>query len=70
MLVHKCKKCGSYSKNRLAGDDIEDTIVDLYKKTKDKTEKDLIVDNTKVRLLDGSDEREIMTQLYGKNFIA
>lgn len=70
MLVHKCKKCGALSKNRLAGDDVESAVVDLYTKTKESVEKTMVVDGTQVRLLDGSDEREIMTQLYGKNFIA
>lgn len=68
MLVHQCQKCGVLGKNRLAGDDREDSVVGIYKQSLNRNDKTVIVAGSPVRLLDESDEREIMTQLYGKNY--
>lgn len=68
MLVHQCLKCGVVGKNRLAGDDQESSILAVYKQSLENKIKTVIVSQIPVRLLDESDEREIMTQLFGKNY--
>jgi len=66
MIIHKCTKCGKVSINRIAGDDHEKEIFNLFKKTininkelKEKLEeKDIIP-------LREEDKEELTRQLLG-----
>lgn len=35
MIVHRCVRCGKISKNRIAGDDNEYSLISLLEKTED-----------------------------------
>lgn len=64
MLVHQCQKCGTISKNRIAGDDDPQAILDLFNQTKNNPQPK----NIDFPLLTATDEREIITQLFGKAY--
>jgi hypothetical protein len=69
MVVHRCQKCGRISKNRLAGDDRETKIVELYKQSVATRPTEAVVadlESEEIRLLGPEDEREVLIQLYGK----
>lgn len=69
MLVHRCQICGKISLNRIAGDDEVEAIWAVFEKSlnlEEETKKEL---GTKgIKILDKNDEKEIKTQLYGKNY--
>lgn len=57
MLMHKCVECGVTGKNRIAGDDDEEVVLEVFwGGCKSPTP----------GLLTEKDEREIITQLYGR----
>lgn len=58
-LVHRCQSCAAISKNRLAGDDNPDQVLKIYHQSLKQSFPDIV-------LLAKTDEREIITQLYGK----
>ncbi len=58
-IVHRCQACSTISKNRLAGDDQPQSILDLYYRSVNHPASGATV-------LAASDEREIITQLFGR----
>jgi len=70
MLVHKCTKCGKISINRVAADDSEKEIINVFEnglnldgETKDR------VENMKIEILLEKDRKDLEDQLFGKNII-
>lgn len=59
MIVHKCKKCGYISTNRIAGDDDERAILEVF-------EQSLSAQTPPVNLLGEDDREELERQLFGK----
>jgi len=57
MVVHRCLSCGSIPQNRIAGDDIPETILSLIHEKSDPP-----IDG----LLSCGDIHEIYEALYGK----
>lgn len=69
MVVHKCVKCGVVRKNRIAGDDKEEIILEIFKKSVEKAvskEVEAALLSEDIHLLGKTDEREVLTQLFGK----
>ena len=69
MLVHQCQKCGAFSLNRLAADDEIQMVLQVFESSKKKNK--VILDKLKedhIELLTEKDEKEIKTQLFGKEF--
>jgi RNHCP domain len=67
MLIHLCSICHKLSINRIAGDDPEGTIVDIYTRSislADSTKQRL--KNEDIYLLSEADAPELRTQLFGK----
>ena len=61
MIVHKCESSGSVSKNRIAGDDEPESILKVFKKSVDQ--------DSNVNLLGIDEEKEVLTQLFGKPWV-
>lgn len=68
MIVHQCKKCKSFSINRLAADDDPNIVVLVFNKSKS------IAQETKdelkqagISLLGETDKQEVLSQLFGKD---
>ncbi len=61
MIVHRCKGCGKISKNRIAGDDKPEAILEVFRKS--------LNEEGEVSLLDKEDEKEVLTQLFGKPWV-
>jgi len=67
MLVHKCMLCGAVSKNRIAGDDKPESVECLFQKCLELSAEEIKeLEGQGVKILTETDEREIITQLYGK----
>lgn len=69
MVVHRCRKCGTVRKNRIAGDDRELTILEVFRHSLGvpiSTETIVSLKDADIRLLEETDEREVLIQLYGK----
>jgi hypothetical protein len=71
MVVHRCGNCGVLRKNRIAGDDQEKVIVELFHNSinlpsNNKTSQSLLEQG--IKLLSANDEVEVLTQLFGKPF--
>jgi hypothetical protein len=66
MLVHKCTGCSKISINRIAADDIEAVVLDVYNKSL-KIEPDMRGQllTQKIKIAQKSDEKEVKGQLYG-----
>lgn len=70
-LVHYCPRCHIVSKNRLAGDDEADLVLDIYHRSlTTAVSSDLLalLKTAGIRILDDSDKKEVYTQLYGRPF--
>jgi hypothetical protein len=67
MIIHRCDKCQDISINRIAGDDDEKTILEIFKNSinlsPDLKEK---IQSENIKMLDKNNEPEIMIQLFGK----
>lgn len=61
MIVHECESCGMISKNRIAGDDELEEILEVFKKG--------MSGESKIDLLGVDDEKEVLTQLFGKPWV-
>lgn len=61
MIVHRCESCYKISKNRIAGDDEPEAILEVFKNSTERENDD--------RLLDADDEEEVLTQLFGKPWV-
>ena len=68
MLIHRCRGCDGFSINRLAGDDevlmVEKTFEDSQKLPEELKKE---IESEGIYLLVKKDEKEIKTQLFGKN---
>lgn len=64
-IVHKCKKCGKVSINRIAGDDDPQEILKIFKKSSQFP----VLSDSKVgqqiELLGKEDKKEVERQLFG-----
>jgi RNHCP domain len=67
MLIHLCSSCQKLSINRIARDDPEATIEDIFKQSLalDKATRDRLAGEG-IYLLSETDQPELSTQLYGK----
>ena len=66
MLIHQCLKCGKISINRLAADDDNQAILEVFEQSKQmdlEQRQQLKVQG--IKLLDEKDKKEIFTQLFG-----
>lgn len=62
MLIHECQSCGKIMPNRLAGDDSNDEVINIFNNSiKNKEE---INKRTKLEVFD--DFEELKIQLFGK----
>lgn len=59
MIVHRCLRCGHLSRNRIAGDDYPDAIIDLLSHTD-------TIDNHLLTLLD---KEIVLITLFGYNYV-
>jgi hypothetical protein len=69
MVVHLCQRCATVAKNRLAGDDGEQIILDTFQNSVKTPPGKEILDRlvaANITLLSALDEREVLTQLFGK----
>lgn len=66
MLVHKCTKCGKISINRIAGDDDNDTIMNLFKASSQNDSLQNMLVERGIVLLMKNDAAEVEVQLFGK----
>lgn len=67
MLIHRCQGCDEISINRLAGDDEALMVLKIFEdsqKLSEELKKE--IDSQSIYLLTQKDEKEIKTQLYGK----
>lgn len=67
MLIHLCKKCQKISINRIARDDPEYKIVEVFGDScnlNDAIKRRL--DNDGIYLMRGADSRQLATQMYGE----
>ena len=67
MLAHRCIVCGVVLKNRVAGDDKESVIMKLFEDSLNLNEEEYAgIKNVGIELATKADERELLTQLFGK----
>lgn len=67
MVVHMCQPCGVIRKNRIAGDDQEEMILKIYHDSLSvKAEVAAKLAETGVAILNETDEKEVLSQLFGK----
>lgn len=66
MIIHKCLNCGKLSINRIAGDDSNSAIMNLFEKSQ-KIDSRLLkeIKKEKIKLLKEKDRKEINAQLFG-----
>lgn len=68
MIVHRCMVCGEVKKNRIAGDDDVNTIECLYRECMKLSAEEIVeLKDRGIRILDKTDEMEVLSQLYGKS---
>jgi len=65
MLIHRCSNCGKISINRIAGDDFQDEILEIFKRSKGDEELRKKLEAQNIKLLGSQDETEIKAQLFG-----
>lgn len=58
MIVHKCLQCGHISRNRIAGDDYPDAILNLL----------ATANHINKNLLTTADKETVLTSLFGYNY--
>ncbi|MEK7096578.1 MAG: RNHCP domain-containing protein [Patescibacteria group bacterium] len=63
ILIHLCEKCGDISINRIAGDDDNDMILEVFNNS---IKKPVEITGSSINLLSQKDEKEIIAQLFGK----
>lgn len=68
MLIHQCQNCGQISINRLAADDESQMVLKIFEESK-KLGREILekIKKENIRLLAKEDEREILSQLFGKS---
>jgi hypothetical protein len=69
MIIHKCTSCGKISINRIAGDDNPYEILEVWENSQ-KSITDLVgqLQKEKIKMLAIEDKKEIINQLFGKDF--
>jgi len=69
MIIHKCTSCGKISINRIAGDDNPYEILEVWENSQ-KSITDLVgqLQEEKIKMLTKEDKKEIVNQLFGKDF--
>jgi len=68
MIIHQCHDCRQTSINRIAADDKPEMILKIFEESK-KLDKETLekIKAEDIRLLSKEDEKEILTQLFGKS---
>ena len=68
MLIHQCTKCGRISINRLAADDDEKKVLEVFENSLN-LEQTLIthLNHEHIQILNENSRQEINTQLFGLN---
>ena len=68
MLVHLCLECGKVSINRIAADDIADSVFEVFQRSleMDRATKSLI-EQSGIHALEASDEYIVEARLFGWN---
>ena len=68
MIIHQCLICGKISINRLAGDDDNQVILEVFEESK-KLNPEIINKLTRdgIKVLTEQDKEEIAIQLFGEN---
>jgi hypothetical protein len=70
MIVHLCLNCGKISCNRIAGDDNCHVITCLLEKSGNLSQKIITrLFNQGIRLLTQDDKQEVLTSLYGYDYL-
>lgn len=69
MIIHKCTRCGKISINRIAEDDNPYEILKVWENSQ-KSITDLVgqLQKEKIKMLTREDKKEIINQLFGKDF--
>lgn len=65
MLIHECESCRHISINRIARDDDEQTIVNIYEHSYSDEARRQLLASQSIYLAGQDDRDEIMTQLFG-----
>lgn len=65
MIIHQCLKCSKITKNRLAGDDDPQIVLEIFNKS---FRSDLLqqVKSEGINLLTENDREEVKKQLFGQ----
>jgi hypothetical protein len=66
MLVHECAECGKTSINRIARDDDNDGILDVFTMSRSDDQLAMRLGGQGVYVLGECDEREVRVQLFGQ----
>jgi hypothetical protein len=66
MLVHECMTCAKVSINRIASDDDNDALMNLFTDTAENVEARERLQPHHIRLLSPEDRPEVTAQLFGK----
>lgn len=67
MIVHRCLSCGKISINRLAADDSEEEILNVFNRSLNISEEDRdVFSSVGIKILRSDDFSEIKKQLFGK----
>jgi hypothetical protein len=66
MLIHQCKECAKFSINRIAADDINSRVIEVFKSSFNlDPEIKARLEEQDIHLLTEQDASEVHTQLYG-----
>ena len=69
MLVHYCTQCEKISINRLARDDFEPTILEVFAESLNLSQAlCALCEQAGIYLLTQADSKELHTQLFGANY--
>lgn len=69
MIIHRCTQGDKISINRIAGDDDPQMISSIFEASKKiSSEEQKVLDEQGIRLLGESDEDQVFTQLFGKDY--
>jgi hypothetical protein len=66
MLIHRCSDCGKLSINRIASDDIEERLIEIFFSSAMLDGGTLrLLEMNQIRLLQAADTRIVISQLQG-----
>jgi molecular chaperone DnaK (HSP70) len=66
MLIHRCNKCGKININRIAGDDKQTQILEVFNQSKNNNILRNELKKEEVDLLNLNNEPELKRQLFGR----